>query len=171
MRSPWLFSTLMPCLAVVAVACATESPAAPRSSRPAFVIGPPPGCLPPFVTGGIQVPINADNSSSFQLGRTIPVKISVTDCATGAAVDTLAPNIALVLLGPGGAPVNEVVSSSAADVGTTMRSAGSGKYIFNLSTKRSQFSVGQDLIPGTYQLTISNSGQFTDVVVQFDIRP
>ncbi|HEV8149900.1 MAG TPA: hypothetical protein VGP61_06905, partial [Gemmatimonadales bacterium] len=60
----------------------------------------------------------------------------------------------------------------AADDGTTMRSAGDGQYIFNLSTKRSQFNTGQDLRAGIYQLTISASSpsEFADVVVQFSIR-
>jgi hypothetical protein len=53
-----------------------------------------------------------------------------------------------------------------------MRSAGDGQYIFNLSTKRSQFNTGQDLRAGIYQLTISASSpsEFADVVVQFSIR-
>jgi hypothetical protein len=65
--------------------------------------------------------------------------------------------------------VNEVESSSAADEGTQMRSAGDGQYIFNLSTKRSQFAAGQDLTPGVYRLTISNT-DFEDVVVLFTLR-
>jgi len=52
-----------------------------------------------------------------------------------------------------------------------MRSAGDGQYIFNLSTKRSQFNAGQDLTPGVYQLTISSPGTFANVLVQFSIRP
>jgi hypothetical protein len=116
-------------------------------------------------------PINADNSSVFKLGRTIPVKIRITDCVSGEPVNTLSPNISLALVDLGGGPVNELISSSAADEGTTMRSAGSGQYIFNLSTKLSQFNLGQDLRAGVYQLTISSPGEFEDVVVQFAIRP
>ena len=170
MRSPWLVSRLMPCLAVVVVACATDSPLGPRAGSPALTVGGG-GCPLPFVTSGILQPINADNSSSFQLGRTIPVKIRVEDCVSGAGVNTLAPAISLVLLDLGGSPVNEVVSSSAADEGTTMRSAGDGQYIFNLSTKLSQFNAGQDLRSGVYQLTIASPGDFADIVVQFSIRP
>ena len=165
------FSRLIPCLAVVVAACATESPSGPRPGVPSFVLGPPPGCFPPFVTSGILPPIDADGSTSVQLGRTIPVKIRVTDCVTGAAVDTLAPTIALALVGPGGAPVNDITSSSAADVGTTMRLAGAGQYIFNLSTKTSQFSEGKDLTPGVYRLTISSPGKFVSVVAKFTILP
>ncbi len=170
MRSPWLLSRLVPCLAVVVVACATDSPVAPRAGSPPFLIGGG-GCSPPSVTSGILQPINADNSSSFQLGRTLPLKIRVTDCVTGAGVNTLAPAISLELVDLGGVPVNEILSSSAADAGTTMRSAGDGQYIFNLSTKLSQFNAGQDLRPGVYQLTIASPGDFLDVVVRFSIRP
>ncbi len=147
----------------------SDSTLGPQGPRPSLLIGP--GCSPAYVTGGILEPINADHSSSFQLGRTIPVKIRVSDCLSGAAVNTLAPMVSLALIDFGGGPVNELVSSSAADDGTTMRSAGAGQYIFNLSTKRSQFNAGQDLRSGLYQLTISSPGDFTDVVVQFAIRP
>ena len=130
------------------------------------------GCAFPFVTSGILEPINADNSSSFQLGRTVPVKVRIVDCVSGAGVNTLTPMLSLLLVDLGGTPVNELVSSSAADEGTTMRSAGDGQYIFNLSTKRSQFNAGQDLRSGIYELTISSSpsGDFANVVVRFAIR-
>ena len=170
MRPPLLRSCLVPFVAVVAAACANDPSLAPRAINSSFAIGPG-GCSPPLATSGILQPIHADNSSSFQFGRTIPVKIRVTDCATGAAINTLAPTISLVLLDQGGVPVNDVESSSAADSGNTMRSAGDGQYIFNLSTKLSQFNGGQDLTAGLYQLTISGGGQFTDVVVKFSIRP
>lgn len=167
-RSPWV---LIPC-AAIAVACSNDPTNLDnRTATPAFTIIGGGGCPLPVLTGGVLPPIKADNSSSFQLGRTVPVKIRATDCVNGAAVNTLTPNISLALLGPGGEPVNEVISSSAADDGTTMRSAGDGQYIFNLSTKRSQFNAGEDLVSGVYQLTISSPGQFADVVVQFSIRP
>jgi hypothetical protein len=157
-------------LAGLAVACVPDAPAGPEAQKPSLLIGPG-GCSLPYLAGGILEPINADGSSSFQLGRTIPVKIRITDCVTGDGVNTLSPNVSLALIDLGGGPVNELISSSAADDGTTMRSAGTGQYIFNLSTKRSQFNAGQDLHPGLYQLTISSPGEFADVVVQFAIRP
>ena len=159
----------LPCLILVAPACVSDSTVGPRTPPPSFLIGPG-GCSLPYLTGGVLEPINADNTSSFQLGRTIPVKIRITDCVSGGGVNTLAPQISLALVDLGGGPVNELVSSSAADDGTTMRSAGDGQYIFNLSTKRSQFNAGQDLRAGVYQLTISSPGEFEDVVVQFAIR-
>lgn len=139
-------------------------------NRPSLSVVDPGPCSILYLTGGILQPINTDNSSTFQLGRTIPVKIRVSDCVTGEAVNTLAPQISLVNAGTGGTAVNEIISSSAADEGTTMRSAGDGQYIFNLSTKRSQFNAGEDLTAGVYELTISGGGQFADVVVQFALR-
>lgn len=122
-----------------------------------------------FSSTGIQQPINADGTSNFKLGSTIPVKITVTDCH-GTPVNTLAPNVALTKVGVASGDVNEVVSSSAADTGATMRSAGDGKYIYNLSTKRSQFNAGQDLTAGRYRLTLT-SPQLAPTVVYFDLKP
>jgi len=171
MRSTSKFA-ILPLFAAAAVAGCAPDNVVPVLARdtPAFSVIPG-GCAHPAVTTGILPPINADNTSSYQLGRTLPVKIRFTDCVTGEAVNTLTPVISLVLVGDGGGPVNEVESSSAADDGNTMRSAGDGQYIFNLSTKRSQFNAGQDLTPGVYQLTISSPASFADVVVQFTIRP
>ncbi len=171
MRSSlWRFRFL-PCVLLLAPACVADSALEPATSPPSL-LGSPGGCTPQYLTSGILEPIRADGSSAFQLGRTVPVKIRIFDCVTGEGVNTLAPQIALALVDLGGGPVTELLSSSAADDGTTMRSAGDGQYIFNLSTKRSQFAVGGgDLRPGTYELTISSSGNFDDVVVRFAIRP
>ncbi len=59
---------------------------------------------------------------SFQLGRTLPVRIRISDCVSGNGVNTLAPEVSLALIDLGGGAVNELISSSAADDGTTMRS-------------------------------------------------
>ncbi|MDP1858750.1 MAG: hypothetical protein Q8K82_08765 [Gemmatimonadaceae bacterium] len=175
MRSTLHFSKLLPCLALVAAGCSVDSsfavaPQVALVNDPSLVLVGP-GCTYPYVTGGILAPTNADNSSVFELGRTVPLKIRVTDCVTQAAVDGATPVVTLSSLGEDGtlSPVNEVISSSAADEGTTMRPAGNGQYIFNLSTKRSQFYAGRDLAPGRYEVRISE--QFEDVVVQFTLRP
>ena len=97
------------------------------------------------------------------------MKIRVTDCH-GNPVATLTPQVALAKVGPGDGTVNELVSSSAADTGTTMRYAGDSQYIFNLSTKLSQFNAGQDLTAGRYRLTIT-APSLAPVVVYFDLRP
>ncbi|MFN2613381.1 MAG: fibro-slime domain-containing protein, partial [Actinomycetota bacterium] len=120
-----------------------------------------------YASSGILQPINADGSSRFKRGSTIPVKIRVTDC-NGTGVGSIAPHIALTQLGSGSGDVNEVASSSSADSGTTMRYATDGQYIFNLSTKLSQFNAGQDLTAGRYRLRIT-APQIAPIVVDFDI--
>jgi hypothetical protein len=106
-----------------------------------------------YATSGFLQPINMDGSSTFKLGSTIPTKVRVTDC-TGAPVSGLTLEVRLSKLGATSAAVNEVASSSAADNGNLMRYDGSGQYIFNLSTKRSQFNAGNDLTAGRYRLEI-----------------
>ena len=81
---------------------------------------------------------------------------------------TLSPRVNLQKMGTSAGPVNEEISSSAADSGNTMRHAGDS-YMFNLSTKRSQFNAGQDLIQGRYELTVKHA-LIGDVGVQFDLR-
>jgi hypothetical protein len=126
-----------------------------------------------YQTSGFLQPINADGSSNFRLGSTIPLKVRITDCS-GTAVTTLSPEISLKVVGGGSGDVNEAVSSSAADNGNTMRFDPSGpQYIFNLSTKRSQFNAGQDLAHGRYELQISDAtvnAKFSPVIVQFATR-
>lgn len=167
-------SGLVPCIALAIAGCAlgadaTLAPNAASSPGGTLALGGG-DCPFPMVTSGVLSPINADNSSVFELTRTIPVKIRVTDCVTQQGVNNLAPQISLASIGPaGGAGVNELESSSAADQGTSMRNAGDGQYLFNLSTKNSQFDAGRDLLPGAYELTIT-SPDFADVVVQFTLR-
>ncbi|HET7654029.1 MAG TPA: PKD domain-containing protein [Acidimicrobiales bacterium] len=122
-----------------------------------------------YARSGILQPINADGTSVFKKGSTIPVKIRVTDC-NGTPVGTLAPSVALRKVGAGTTGDVEVVSTSAADTGQTMRWDGSaGQYIYNLSTKRSTFNNGADLADGRYELTIS-SPTFDRVVVEFTLK-
>jgi TolB protein len=120
---------------------------------------------------GILPPINADGSSNFKIGSTIPVKITVTDCG-GNLVSTLGPQVTLAKVGDGDGTVNELVSSSAADTGTTMRWSATGlQYIFNLSTKNSQFNAGNNLTQGRYRLRVSDASFFGGYLeVFFDLR-
>jgi hypothetical protein len=105
---------------------------------------------------GILAPINADGTSNFKLGSTIAVKITVKDCS-GNVVSTLAPTVSLTKTGSNNGDVNEPVSSSVADTGNTMRwDPTANQYIFNLSTKRSQFNGGQDLAAGSYRLRVAD---------------
>ncbi|MBA2627297.1 MAG: hypothetical protein H0U85_04740 [Gemmatimonadales bacterium] len=159
---------LLPSLAIAAAACSDTA----TSTGPAsFSFGV--GGLCTAMTTGVQPPINADGSSNFQNTRTIPVKIRFTDCdGSGNPLNTLTPTLKLEQTGGASGMVNELVSSSAADDGTTMRLAGDGQYIFNLSTKRSQFNAGQDLVSGRYLLTIYTDATFTTELyhVNFDLR-
>jgi hypothetical protein len=124
-----------------------------------------------WADGGILQPINATGTPSvFKLGSTIPVKIKITDCS-GAAVSTLAPTIDLRRVDPTPASdVTEAPPAASADAGNTMRwSADGQQYIFNLSTKRSQFNAGGDLTQGTYVLRIWVGTQLQETVY-FDIK-
>jgi hypothetical protein len=120
-----------------------------------------------YTTSGFMQPINMDGSSNFKIGSTVPLKLKMFDCL-GYQVTTLSPTVHLKKIGSGAGTVNEIISSSAADSGHTMRHTGDS-YMFNLSTKRSQFNDGQDLTQGRYELTVKHS-TIVDVVVQFDLR-
>lgn len=118
----------------------------------------------------ILQPINTDGSSSFKLGSTIPVKITVSDCG-GTLVDTLSPVVSLTRVSGTTSSVNEVVSSSAADSGNTMRWSSEGsQYISNLSTRKSQFNAGNDLTEGAYELKITDGSFASTVVASFKLR-
>ncbi len=72
--------------------------------------------------------------------------------------------MALKRLGPPDSPVNQLVSSSGADSGTTMRPDGQ-QYIYNLSTKNSQFSPGVALTIGQYELRITAPEIQTEIAI------
>ncbi len=112
-----------------------------------------------FATSGLLQPINAGGRTSFKLGSTIPVKLRVSDC-TGAPVDGLDLHVRLAM---GGSAVGEAATNG----DTGMRYTG-GQYLYNLSTKRSQFAGGQDLTAGTYHLWITGPVASTDTVI--DLR-
>lgn len=159
-RSPSLF--LLP-IALLAGACATQP------AEPSLLVGEP-GCPYPFVVDGAP-PIETNHWNTFNLGRTIPVKVRVTLCeGSEADVNGLAPQLALELLDPVAAPVTVIVSSAEVDQGTTLRLAGEGQYLFNLSTKLSRIDDYLQLVPGEYRLTVSSPGDFPDVVYQFTLR-
>jgi hypothetical protein len=120
-----------------------------------------------FNTSGILQPINADGSSGFKISQTIPVKATFTDC--DGNLPSSNPTVHLRKIANGtGEVVTEVVSSSAADTGNEMRFTET-QYIFNLSTKKSQFNAGRDLTEGRYELTIKIGG-VTQITVEFGLR-
>jgi hypothetical protein len=119
---------------------------------------------------GILQPINADGTSNFKLGSTIPVKIKVLDCL-GNSVGTLAPKVSLKFVSAGNGSVNEVLVDSVPDNGDNMRYDSSAlQYIYNLSTKRSTLinPAGAPLELGRYTVTVSDTS-FAPRSQSFDI--
>jgi len=115
-------------------------------------------------------PINAAGTRSvFKLGSTIPVKITVSDCG-GNSVSTLIPTVNLVMLdkSPDGS-VNEMGVDAVATNGKSMRWDGT-QYIYNLSTKNSQFNGGAALTAGTYKLTVNDPSFFGVTSTTIDLR-
>jgi len=94
---------------------------------------------------GVLQPINADGSSVFKLGSTIPTKFRLTGACAGDP--GLVANIYFYKVTNSEGPINEATSVSAADTGTVFRYSASGdQYIYNLGTK--------GLTEGTWQLGI-----------------
>jgi hypothetical protein len=79
-------------------------------------------------------PVNADGTSVFKLGSTIPTKFKLTGACAGNP--GLIASILFYKVTNNEGPVNEATSTSAADTGTVFRySAGGDQYIYNLGTK------------------------------------
>jgi hypothetical protein len=114
-----------------------------------------------YVSSGALEPINADGTSVFRAGSTVPVKIILSDRdgerISGASVRVLLAQVSDDITGS----VFEAESTSAADTGNTMRETDYGAYIFNLSTK--------GLAKGTYVLRIVYPDG-TDSTVMFGMR-
>ena len=101
-----------------------------------------------YAFSGVLQPINADGSSIFKLGSTVPVKFQLTD-ASGVSVTTAAANlyVSKVSDGVAGSEV-EAISTSSATSGSLFRyDSTSDQYVFNLGTK--------GLSSGTWQLRIA----------------
>jgi hypothetical protein len=90
-------------------------------------------------------PVNANGSSTFKLGSTVPVKFALTGSAAG--VTDLPARLFYTRLGDSTAVETEAVSTAKATTGNLVRyDPTGGQYIFNLGTK--------GLSAGTYQLRI-----------------
>lgn len=124
-----------------------------------------------YNTSGILQPINPDGTSLFKIGQTIPVKAVFTNCDGSLPTNNPTVHLSKISNGLNGDEVVEtLVSSSAADTGNQMRYSTEGEqYIFNLSTKKSQFNGGKDLSEGRYRLTIKIDG-ITQFSVEFGLR-
>lgn len=99
-----------------------------------------------YAWSGVLAPINADGSSVFKLGSTVPVSFQLT--GPSACITTLAATLAYTTVSSSvSSPVTMAVSTSAATGGNQFRyDPASGQYLFNWGTK--------GLSPGTYQLQI-----------------
>jgi predicted extracellular nuclease len=118
-----------------------------------------------YNTSGFLQPINPDGTSVFKYNSTIPVKISFTNC-DGSVPSNLAPTITLTMVSGStpGLPINEPVSTSAADITGIMRFS-TNQYIYNLATKPLPDPSATYLIT----VTVPSTGQ--TVTVQFGLRP
>lgn len=118
----------------------------------------------------ILAPINTTGTrSTFKTGSTIPVKITVTGC-DGNQVSSLTPAVNLVqgdTIVDGS--VNEPVINEVATNGKLMRWSDT-QYIYNLSTKNSQFHNGAALTGGTYTVSVSDPSFAAPVKAVFDLR-
>jgi len=103
---------------------------------------------------GVLQPINADGSSIFKLGGTVPTKFRLTGPCTGISTLTFKIFIAQVSGSVLGTEL-EPTSTSAADTGNTFRYSGD-QYIFNLATKT--------LSAGTWQIRTAQYSGSTELV-------
>jgi hypothetical protein len=110
---------------------------------------------------GFLQPINADGSSIFKLGSTVPVKFQLTGASAGISNAVAKLYIAKIDNGIDGTDV-EAVSTATADSGNTFRyDSTSQQYIFNLGTK--------GLTTGTYRLKVYIGGDNTTGVLQGEV--
>ena len=117
----------------------------------------------------IMQPINTNGTrSSFKIGQTIPVKITVTGC-DGAAVTDLTPTVTLYKLdgvpNPGDV---ETPASTVATNGLQMRWSDT-QYIYNLSTKLSQ-QYGTTLTAGSYRVSVDDASFYSRTTADFELR-
>jgi len=110
-----------------------------------------------YTFGGILQPINADGSSLFKLGSTVPVKFQLTG-PDGKIVTDAVANISYAIYNENVIGTDtEAISTSAASTGNAFRYDSTGnQYIFNLNTK--------GWAAGSYQLTIKLSDGFSYTV-------
>lgn len=117
----------------------------------------------------IMQPINTNGTrSSFKVGQTIPVKITVTGC-DGAAVTNLSPTVTLYKLdgvpNPGDV---ETPAATTATNGLAMRWSDT-QYIYNLSTKLSQ-QYGTALTAGSYRVSVNDPSFYSRTTADFELR-
>ncbi|HUD72659.1 MAG TPA: PxKF domain-containing protein, partial [Dongiaceae bacterium] len=114
-----------------------------------------------YAFGGYQQPINADGTSIFKKGSTVPVKFRLSRC-NGTPVSTAVARIHLFLYSMGivGTEVEDVTSPGQANTDDLFRASPDGQYVYNLSTKalaaRASYVVRTTLDDGShYDVVIS----------------
>jgi hypothetical protein len=105
---------------------------------------------------GVLQPVNADGSSIFKAGSTVPVKFALTGASTAVSDATARLSYAKITDNIEGTVI-EAVTNVAATSGNLFRyDAAAGQYMFNWSTK--------DLSSGTYRLHIDLGDQITRTI-------
>ncbi|MCX7778873.1 MAG: PxKF domain-containing protein [Patescibacteria group bacterium] len=111
-----------------------------------------------YLFSGILQPINADGSSIFKLGSTVPVKFRLTDFNNQSVSTVMARLYLLKISNNISGSVLEAVSSGSANSGNLFRYDNlDNLYIFNLGTK--------SLSTGTWQLEIRFANGRSEFVI------
>ncbi|HYV86578.1 MAG TPA: choice-of-anchor tandem repeat GloVer-containing protein [Patescibacteria group bacterium] len=110
---------------------------------------------------GVLAPINADGSSLFKLGSTVPVKFKLTGACDGRANVTAHLYVTKYSINIYGTQL-EVLPKNRVDVGNTFRSDSSGNYNFNLDTGT--------LSRGTWQLRVDLGDGVPDRTVLISLK-
>src|SRR5262249_3075541 len=115
----------------------------------------------PISWSGFLQPVNADGTSIFKLGSTVPVKFQLT--GTYAGVTNLVAHLSVAQVsGAITGDFSEAISTATADSGNTFRyDAQSSTYIFNLATS--------GLSKGTWALKI-DLGDGVPHTVNFSLK-
>ncbi len=112
--------------------------------------------VPPCSSAQVRQPINADGTSAFKLGSTVPVKFLCGHANLNAKLAVVKVSSTLL---SGTTLESEVV----APADSTFRyDSSSGQYVYNLSTK--------GLTTGTYRLKVTLDGSDTSIQAQLALR-
>jgi hypothetical protein len=138
---------------------ATEAPEPPSTTT---TTESPATGMASWVWSGLLQPVNADGSSVFKLGSTVPLKFTLVDGSGAVVADATATlGVAKVTNQIVGSE-SEAVSSTPASAGNLFRfDAATGQYIYNYGTK--------GLSEGTFQIRI-DLGDGVERTVRFSLK-
>ena len=138
------------------IVTATATDAAGNTATATFVV------WVRYAWSGVLQPVNADGSSVFRLGRTVPVKFKLAGASAG--ITDAAATFSFRRTGTNTGAVNEPEVDDAPTTGGTQfrYDAGGGQYVFNWDTKATPGA-------GTYELTI-DLGDGVTRTVELDLR-